>query len=258
MKLSRREALKLIAAFSAGLALPSCSITSKRSLPLLQPPNIPIPGKNMTVAMLGATGMAGSYILSEALVQGYDIRALARTPAKLEAVKDRIVIVKGDARDRSAIQELLLGSDVVISALGPVKADGRAALDICTIATGHIIPVMQELHIARYILLSGAAVTMPGDNRNLKGWLIQNLARLALSYAVHDKVSEYQLLKDSDVDWTLVRCPLIDAELFRHEAVATLDTPVSFHLRAGELARFVIGQIDSKEYIRKGPFLGSR
>ncbi|MBF8270843.1 MAG: hypothetical protein HW386_2552, partial [Gammaproteobacteria bacterium] len=31
----------------------------------------------------------------------------------------------------------------------------------------------------------------------------------------------------------------------------------SFNLRAGELARFVIEQIDAQEYIRKGPFLGS-
>ena len=207
--------------------------------------------------MLGGTGMAGSYILREALLQGYDIRALARTPAKLDAVKDRITIVKGDARDLVTIRELLQGCDAVISAIGPVKNDGKAAKDICTVASGNIIETMQTQSLKRYIVVSGAAVSMPGDDRSLKGWLIQKLAQIALSDAVHDKEAEYNLLAESNIQWTLVRCPLIDPEPYRQEPRATLDTPVAFHLRAGELARFVIQQIDAQTYIRKGPFLGS-
>ena len=64
-------------------------------------------------------------------------------------------------------------------------------------------------------------------------------------------------MQGSRVQWTLVRCPLIDPESFQHEARVTLDTPTSFHVRAGELARFIIDQIESRKYIRKGPFLGS-
>ena len=257
MKLSRREALKQIGILAGALWLSACSTTTRKKLPLMPAGEVGSPKKNITIALLGATGMSGGYILREALLQGYDIRALARTPEKLQAVKDQITIIKGNARDLSSIEELLQGSDVVISAIGPVKTDGRAAMDICTIATGNIIRAMQQRYTNRYIVVSGAAVSMPGDHRNLKGWLIQKLAQIALSDAVHDKVAEYKLLEDSNVEWTLVRCPLIDPEPYRHEARITLDTPTSFHLRAGELARFMIGQIDSKEFIRKGPFLGS-
>jgi len=201
--------------------------------------------------------MVGGYILHEALLQGYDIRALARTPSKLEPLKNQITVIKGDARDLSTIQELLKGSDFVISALGPVKADGNAGKNISTIATANIIKVMQQRNIKRYILVSGAAVTMPGDDRNLKGWIIKKMAQLAFSDTVRDKESEYKLLEESTVQWTIVRCPLIDAEPYRQESKATFDTPISFKLRSGELARFIIEQIDSQEYIRKGPFLGS-
>ena len=116
---------------------------------------------------------------------------------------------------------------------------------------------MQAQNIQRYILVSGAAVTMPGDDRNLKGWVIQKMARITLSDAVHDKEAEYELLDESSILWTLVRCPLIEARPYQRSAKAALDTPSSFHVRAGELARFVVEQIDSQEFVRKGPFLGS-
>jgi len=62
------------------------------------------------VALLGASGMVGGYLLREALARGYTVRALARTPAKLDEFSGRITIVQGDARDPVVIQQLLQGS----------------------------------------------------------------------------------------------------------------------------------------------------
>ncbi|MDP6673949.1 MAG: NAD(P)H-binding protein [Gammaproteobacteria bacterium] len=229
-----------------------------------QPASLPdvdssiVPRKNITIAMLGATGMAGGFIVQEALAQGYDIRALARTPQKLYALKDQITIVEGDARDHSTIDMLLQGSNIVISALGPTKADGDASKTISTTATGHIIQLMPAHNINRYILVSGAAVDVSGDERNLTGWLIQKMAFLALHDTVKDKQAEYQLLADSYIQWTLVRCPLIKDKPFKHQPKTSLVTPSSFSLRAGELAHFMIEQINSGEFIKKAPFLESQ
>ena len=226
------------------------------SLPEVEPG--PAPSKNITIAVLGATGMVGGFVLQQALLEGYEVRALARTPPKLDAFKDRITIVKGDARDPSAIENLLTGSDVIISALGPVKADGDAANMISSTATDHIIRLMPEHDIKRYIVVSGAAVAIPGDNRGLVGWLMQKMASIALRDTLEDKQQEYQLLADSDIEWTLVRCPIISADPFRQPPIASLETPTSFQLRAGELAYFLIEQVNSQEFISKGPFLQSR
>ena len=117
---------------------------------------------------------------------------------------------------------------------------------------------MSAHNIKRYIVVSGAAVMMPGDDRNLTGWLMQKVVSVTLPDTLKDKQAEYQLLANSEIQWTLVRCPLIAAEPFEQRPRASLDTPTSFHLRAGELAFFLIEQIDSEEFIRKGPFLESR
>ena len=210
-----------------------------------------------TVALLGASGMVGGYLLREALYRGYDVRALARTPAKLDEFRNRITIIQGDARDPELIAELLQGSDVVISALGPVKADGDAARFISTNVTRSILHEMEERENSRYMIVSGAAVVIPGDKRNLLGWWMRKLAQISLRDTLLDKQAEYELLAESSADWILVRCPLIEPEPFRSAPASSLETPPTFRLRAAELARFMIDQIDSREFVRQGPFLGS-
>ena len=214
--------------------------------------------RHHTVALLGATGMVGGYLVEAALQRGYTVRALARTPAKLARFGSRITIIKGDARDPAVIRELLQGSDAVISALGPVKADGDASRFINTTVTRNVLETMPSENISLYIAVSGAAVVMPGDNRNLLGWWIRTLAQIGLHSALQDKQAEYALLAASDVDWTLVRCPLIEPEPFDSSPLVSLQTPPAFRLRAGELAQFIMAQLDSRNFVRQGPFLGSR
>jgi len=223
------------------------------------PDDVPprVASEHHTVALLGATGMMGEFLLREMLARGYSVRALARTPAKLDEYSSRITIVQGDARDPAVIEELLRGSDVVISALGPVQADGDANLFINTIVTGNVLQAMAEQDISRYMVVSGAGVVMPGDERNILGWWIRTLVQIGLRDALEDKQAEYELLAKSSADWVLVRCPLIDPAPFRRNALASLQTPPAFRVRSGEVARFMIDQIDAANYSRQGPFLGS-
>jgi putative NADH-flavin reductase len=250
-----RRALQCIAALVYACLLLACASNT----PAPQLPAAPVAGASRphTVALLGATGMVGDFLLREALERGYSVRALARSPAKLDAFRGRITIVQGDARDPAVIAELLRGSDVVISALGPVKADGTANLFINTIVTGNVLQAMVAQDISRYVVVSGAGVVLPSDQRDLLGWWIRTLAQVGLRDALQDKQAEYELLSKSTADWTLVRCPLIDAESFHAPALVSVLTPTAFRVRAGEVARFTIDEIDFPAYSRQGPFLGS-
>ena len=236
--------------------LAACAAPTRQPEPL--PDESAVAKKEITIALLGATGMAGGFILREALAQGYDVRALARSPQKLDALKERIAVIEGNALDPEALATLLEGSDVVVSALGPVRADGGAASMLSTNVSTLMVDLMAELGIERYIVVSGAAVEIPGDDRSLTGWLVKNLAALRFPQVLRDKQAEYERLADSAVQWTLVRCPVIEPEPFQAAPVASLDTISSFSLRAGELARFVIEQVESGEFARKGPFLESQ
>jgi putative NADH-flavin reductase len=226
--------------------------------PVPQAPPDAARGERHTVALLGATGMVGDFLLQEALARGHEVRALARNPAKLAHYGSRITVIEGDARDPAVVSALLDGADVVVSALGPVKADGAAARTVNLDATRSVVQAMQQHGIARYVVVSGAAIVMPGDERDLLGWWIRTLAQIGLPDAVNDKQAEYEFLAQSSVEWTLVRCPLIDPEPFRQGALVSLRTPPAFRVRAGELAHFVLDQVDARQFVRQGPFVGSR
>jgi putative NADH-flavin reductase len=244
---------RLFVAAFAGLLL---ACTSQAPVQEVLP--VEASGERHTIALLGATGMVGDYLLQEALDRGHDVRALARNPAKLAHYGSRITVIEGDARDAAVVSALLEGADVVVSALGPVKADGAAARTVNLDATRSVVQAMHQHGIARYVVVSGAAIVMPGDERDLLGWWIRTLARIGLPDAVVDKQAEYEFLAQSSVEWTLVRCPLIDPEPFRQNALVSLQTPPAFRVRAGELAHFVLNEVDARQYVRQGPFVGSR
>ena len=86
------------------------------------------------IAIIGATGRAGSQLLEEALRRGHSVTAIARNTDKL-AVRPGVSVKQVDALDAEALQQAISGSDVVISAahfatlpasavIGPVKKAG--------------------------------------------------------------------------------------------------------------------------------------
>jgi putative NADH-flavin reductase len=241
----------------AVLFLSGCSANQTK----LQPEEISTDSRPVrqieTIALLGGTGMAGGYILREALVQGYAVRVLTRSADKLAYLGNRVTVIEGDARDPRTIDTLLSGSDVVISAIGPRRNSQDARDKLTSTVSGHIADAMPEHDIDRYIIVTGAAVNLPGDRRNFQGWLMRQLARLRYPALVADRQQEYQVLRDSGVDWTLVRCPIIDSAGFEQPAEISFVKPSSFTLRAGELAQFIVELIGSDRYLQQGPALNS-
>lgn len=73
------------------------------------------------IAIIGATGATGKYVLQGALERGFNIRVLARNPAKLNSFEGKIEIVKGSVDDFDAVKKLFNGVDVVLSTLGTNK-----------------------------------------------------------------------------------------------------------------------------------------
>lgn len=70
----------------------------------------------MKVAVLGASGRAGSEITKELAARGHQVRAIARNPDAIVQASG-VTPVAGDASDPAALAQLVRGSDAVISAL---------------------------------------------------------------------------------------------------------------------------------------------
>ena len=205
------------------------------------------------IAIIGANGKAGKYLVTQALQEGYFVRILTRNPQKFKISHKLLEVVQGDARDISAIRQLLPGCNAVINAVGQPKKESY----IFSTVTNHILEVMEEYRIKRYILISGGSMDVQGDVKSILNKIGAMLFRLFLSDMMKDKYKELQLVRDSDVNWTIVRLPfVIDGEGIGKIKESLRDLP-GITIQNGDIAPFVIKQIQDEMHIGKCPFISN-
>lgn len=104
----------------------------------------------MKVAVLGASGRAGSEIVKELSARGHEVTAIARKP---EAVADLpgVTAIGADADTPAAIAKSIAGHDVVVSALPfAVTAD-------------KVMAAMHQAGVSR-LLVTGGAASLKDEN----------------------------------------------------------------------------------------------
>ena len=116
----------------------------------------------MKIAVFGATGGVGRFVVKHALDCGHEVRAYVRNPDKLQMQHERLTVIRGELTDYAAIEKALAGCDAVISAIGiPLKLSYPSMDSL----EGHrnIIKAMEALGIARLVDWSTPAVTSAKD-----------------------------------------------------------------------------------------------
>ena len=80
-----------------------------------------------TFLVFGGSGRTGRHFTALALSEGHRVRALVRTPAKLESKHINLEVVEGSIDDLSTIDALLDGVDFVVGAsrCAPARRENR-------------------------------------------------------------------------------------------------------------------------------------
>lgn len=203
------------------------------------------------IAIIGGTGKSGKYLVENLLEKGYHLKLLVRNPENFTLQNPLIEVVKGDARDETAIDKLIEGTDLVMSTLGQPKGEKSIFSD----AAKNIISAMNHYGIKRYIVTTGLSVNTASDHKNERvnmatDWMYQNYPETTA-----DKQKEYEILLESNLDWTLVRLPLIHLTEENFSIETNLTDCKGEGINAGDLAEFLASQIEDSEYIQKSPFL---
>jgi putative NADH-flavin reductase len=207
--------------------------------------------KTNTIAVIGGTGKSGKYLVQHLLEKGYHIKLLLRTPENFTIKNPLIEIVKGDARDYDAVNTLIKDCTVVMSALSQPIGEESIFSD----AARNITQSMVSNGIKRYIVIAGLNVDSPFDKKNEKvkeatDWMYKNYPKTTI-----DRQVEYEILTKTDLNWTMVRLPLIIQTAERFETEANLEDCKGENISAADLAEFLVSQIDDVTYIKQSPFL---
>jgi uncharacterized protein YbjT (DUF2867 family) len=152
----------------------------------------------MNLVVLGATGRTGRLVVEQALAAGHTVTALVRSPEKLTLANSNLRVVTGEATDASAVSRALEGADAVISTLG---GKGSVIAD----STQAIVSAAREAGVSRVVVLSSWVV-----ERGRMDSLTRLLTGIAMGAVIKDKSAGEQLLRRSDLDWTIVYASLLN------------------------------------------------
>ncbi|MDD1961549.1 NAD(P)-dependent oxidoreductase [Pseudomonas sp. 39004] len=106
------------------------------------------------IAIIGATGRAGSQLLEEALRRGHSVVAIARDPSRLQG-RDGVTVKALDVKDSAALQAAVAGVDAVLS-----------AAHFATIDAHSIIESVKRAGVRRLLVVGGAgSLLLPSGHR---------------------------------------------------------------------------------------------
>ncbi|MEJ0038382.1 MAG: NAD(P)H-binding protein [Gammaproteobacteria bacterium] len=154
----------------------------------------PAKAKPLDILLVGASGMIGSRILTEAASRGHHVTAASRHPEKI-AKGPNITAVKLDATDKAALTALAKNADAIVMATAPrstgnpieeAKALGDAGIAAAK-ATGK-----------RLLIVGGAASLNTPDGKPV-------MDTLPAAYRTGEPLAMRNVLdtlKASDINWT--------------------------------------------------------
>ncbi|WP_407294028.1 NAD(P)-dependent oxidoreductase [Stutzerimonas zhaodongensis] len=142
------------------------------------------------IALIGASGSAGSRILKELTDRGHSVTAIARNPERI-ATLPGVTAVEGDALDLKGLASMLRGHDAVVSAVNFISSEPHI-----------LIEAVRTAGIKRYLVVGGA-----GSLEVAPGQLVIDLPDFPEEYkaeAAGGVSFLKQLRQETELDWTFL------------------------------------------------------
>jgi putative NADH-flavin reductase len=213
----------------------------------------------MKILILGATGRTGRLIVEEALKQGHDLNVLVRDKNKIPFSSKSIKVYQGTPTRRTDLAAAMQGCDLVISALGIVRASDApwskliTAKNFISESIKNVVDEADQQNLKRLITVSAWGV---GDSKKeIPFWLrwLINHTNMGPVYAEHE--AEEKLLANSNLNWTAVRpVALNDSKKIKTLKVSFNNSPKpSLYISRQSVAKFMVDIVKSDKYDMKSP-----
>ncbi|MFN7995394.1 MAG: SDR family oxidoreductase [Bryobacteraceae bacterium] len=207
----------------------------------------------MKILVLGAAGGVGRLVVKQALAHGNKVTAFVRDSGN--AFLDGATIVHGDVLDNQALSDALLGQDAVVYAIG-VKSTGPTTL--FSQSTRRLLAAMEQQQVKRLVCITGVGA---GETKGHGGFLYDRfIFPLFTKNRYGDKELQEQLIRQSNLDWTIVRpAPFSEGKPSAPFQVLTeVGNAVLRKVSRAEVAAFVLEELGTRKYLRKTLFIGHK
>ncbi|CAK6959714.1 flavin reductase (NADPH)-like [Scomber scombrus] len=159
----------------------------------------------MKIAVLGATGQTGQYLVNQALQQGHTVTAIVRNPGKLAVHHDNLKVVEGDIFSEDSLKSHFKGQDVIMSCLG-FPTSFFSGVTGYTLSMRAMVSAMRQTRVNRIITMT-SWYTEPNSGTQSPYLIRFLLLPMIRSVLTNMFEMEQFLQKSDDINWTVVRPP---------------------------------------------------
>lgn len=225
--------------------------------PTPEPPPPPGVDRPLVLAVFGASGAVGREVVEQALRNGDTVRAFVRHVARLPLRHERLQVVEGDLRDDAAVGRAVAGSDAVVDALGPVQGTDWET-DTFADAARSILAAMERHGVRRVVVLSGGAVSLPGERKAWSDAIASRLVRVTAGRLVEAKQRELDVVRRSALEWVVVRSPrVIEGGLTGRYRAGRIALGPRSRISRPDLAHYLLRQVREDANLHGAPYVSA-
>lgn len=208
----------------------------------------------MKLLIIGGTGGTGKELIKQALEQGHILTALVRNPSRLKISHPHLTAIKGNVLDYEKVAEAVAGQDAVLSVLGHKRF--IIYTTILSEGTKNILKAMEEKKVKRFICVTSLGIN---DSRFKLGlFYTLFIIPFIIFFYFWDKSKQEKLIKESKLDWTIVRPAVLTygkkRSVYKH-GDNTGNYIISKMISRADVAHFMLSQLNDTHYLHKTPGL---
>jgi len=209
----------------------------------------------MKLAIIGASRGIGRKAVDYALERGHSVRALARSAGRIGVEADGFEALEGDATDPVTLAKAVEGVDAVLVTIGAPR-DLRIVKQTTLFSdvARALIPAMEAAGIKRLIAVTGFGA---GDSYARLSTLERIPFNVILGRAYADKAVQEDLIKASDLDWTIARPGILNDNAMS-KSYKVLVAPETWRqgvISRADVAHYLIHAAEDASHIRETPAL---
>ena len=215
----------------------------------------------MHILILGATGRTGRLLLNEAIKRGHRVTVLVGHRSSLRTDPALLEVYEGTPLNKFTLADAMRGCDAVLSALNISRisdfpwAKLRTSKDFLSLSMHNIIDIAQAQHIRRIIIITAWGVAE--TKKDIPFWFRWLINKSNIRYPYLDHARQEDMLKLSDINWTVIRpVGLTDSEKEKDIKVTLNNTPrPSLFVSRRNVALFMLDVLEKNLYNRQCPVI---
>lgn len=208
--------------------------------------------ESVNVLVFGASGATGREVVKHALDRGYSVDAFVRDPDKFEIKHANLTLTVGDVTEYASVERAVRGQYVVASALG--SGNSLSSNPALTDGIRNIVRAMEHVGVRRLVYLSMLGV---GDSGKQLGLVDRHIVvPLLLRNVVTDHAREEGIIKQSTLDWVIVRPPRLTNGPYTgkyRSGEDVRDRTLLASISRADVADFIVKQFTDDRYVHRAP-----